>query len=264
MKRLLTALLCAVAPVAALADDFDGVIRATVLPGWRMENGDHMAGLRLELAPGWKTYWRSPGDAGIPPAFDWAGSRNLRAVDVAWPSPEVFWQSGMRSVGYTQEVILPLRVDLAQARRDARINATVDIGVCKDVCLPERLHIRADLPASTRAPDARIAAALADLPFTGEDVGATDVTCSVSAADRGIGLTVSAHLPQATGREDTVIEFADPALWVAEPKTSLENGRLVARTRVMHTSSAGFALDRSTMTLTVLGGAVPVEITGCR
>ena len=72
----------------AISDYLDEVVSASVLTGWRMENGHHMAALRITLAPGWKTYWRAPGEAGIPPRFDWTGSDNLSAVTVHWPDGE--------------------------------------------------------------------------------------------------------------------------------------------------------------------------------
>ena len=254
-------------PAMASADRYSDMVTATLLPGWRLPGGDHMAALHLELAPGWKTYWRSPGDAGIPPSFDWNGSGNTRGVAVQWPSPEVFWQSGMRSVGYANEVVLPLRVRLRNGTRDARLGAVIDIGVCKDVCLPRRLKVKAMLPAGVTQPDPRIAAAMADLPFGARDAGVRSVECRIAPPDQGsghgLGFSVSLDLPGATGREETVIEFPDPELWVADPKTSLRNGRLVAETRVTHMSQAAFALDRSAMTITVIGGAMPVEVRGC-
>jgi hypothetical protein len=101
------------------------------------------------------------------------------------------------------------------------------------------------------------------VPFGRGDAGVTSVTCTVSATPKGIGLNVALTLPGATGNEETVIEFADPELWVAEPQTSLRGGQLVAETRVTHLSRSAFALDRSEMVLTVLGGRMPVEVRGC-
>ena len=109
LSGLLLALGTSLAAVTAQAQSFDRVVQAEVLPGWRTENGDHMAALRITLNPGWKTYWRAPGDAGIPPLLDWSGSGNLESAEVTWPTPEVFSQNGMRSIGYTEELVLPVR-----------------------------------------------------------------------------------------------------------------------------------------------------------
>ena len=69
-----------------------------------------MAGVRIALDKGWKTYWRSPGDAGIPPSLNFADSQNVARVTVHWPTPEIFDQNGLRSVGYDDELILPLEI----------------------------------------------------------------------------------------------------------------------------------------------------------
>lgn len=261
MKRL--AFLLLTLPVAAAAESYADMVTAELRPGWRLPDGSHMAALHLHLAPGWKTYWRTPGDAGIPPEFRWRGARNTRGVTVEWPAPMVFWQSGMRSVGYAGEVVLPLRVALRNGTRDARLGGTVEIGICKDVCIPRRLRLSADLPADVTRVDPVIAAALADLPFGPEDAGVRDVRCSLSAQSGSVGLRVEIDMPPGTGKEETVIELPDPNLWVADPETGWQGGKLVAQTQVSHMTGAAFALDRSDMTITVLGGAMPVEIEGC-
>ncbi|MCX8508161.1 MAG: protein-disulfide reductase DsbD family protein, partial [Rhodobacteraceae bacterium] len=75
---LLSAVLALAAPLAQAQPVPDNLLKAEILPGWRTESGSQMAALRLTMAPGWKTYWRAPGDAGIPPRFDWTGSANLK------------------------------------------------------------------------------------------------------------------------------------------------------------------------------------------
>ncbi|MGP6087227.1 protein-disulfide reductase DsbD domain-containing protein [Antarctobacter jejuensis] len=263
MKRLLLITLLALAPLSATAGDFDDVIQADLLPGWRLPNGDHMAALRMRLAPGWKTYWRTPGDAGIPPQFDWRGAQNTRAVGVHWPAPEVSWQEGMRSIVYKNEVILPLRVTLKNGTRDARLGGVIEIGICKDVCMPHRVRVSAQLPADQKKPDPAIAAALADLPFGAGDAGVSAVSCRIAPAAKGMDLRVSIDMPRGTGREETVIETSDPNLWVADPETSWQGGQLVSSTLIRHSSGGTFALDRSTLRITILGGRMPVELTGC-
>ncbi|HXU58283.1 MAG TPA: protein-disulfide reductase DsbD domain-containing protein, partial [Verrucomicrobiae bacterium] len=65
-------------------------------------------GLQFQLAPGWKTYWRSPGDAGIPASLDWTGSTNLAGADMAWPVPRRFTLFGLDTFGYEDEVVFPI------------------------------------------------------------------------------------------------------------------------------------------------------------
>ncbi|KUF09745.1 protein-disulfide reductase DsbD domain-containing protein [Pseudoponticoccus marisrubri] len=264
MTRILALLLGLAVPGTALSGPYDDVISAELRPGWRLPDGDHMAALHMVLAPGWKTYWRSPGEAGIPPVFDWSGARNTGAVRVQWPAPDVFWQSGMRSVGYRDEVVLPLRVSLKNSSRDARLAGVVDIGICHDVCMPHRLQVEAVLPADATRPDPVIAASLADLPFGREDGGVSAMRCRVSpASDGGLAVRVELDMPRGTGREETVIEFPDPQLWVTEPQTYWQDGDLVAEAHVSHASGGAFALSRGALQVTVLNGRLPLEIRGC-
>ena len=107
---LLSALVAMTLGSNAVAQNFDDIIDASLITGWRQADGSHMAGIRLKLENGWHTYWRAPGDAGIPPTFDMAGSRNFKAAQVIWPRPEVYEQNGLRSIVYHDQVILPLQI----------------------------------------------------------------------------------------------------------------------------------------------------------
>src|SRR6201747_2580994 len=70
-----------------------------------------LGGIAFQLQPGWKTYWRTPGDSGVPPRFDFSKSENVEAVTVLWPGPTKFDDgAGGHSLGYKQQVVLPLRI----------------------------------------------------------------------------------------------------------------------------------------------------------
>lgn len=262
MKRIFALLVLLCWPAFAAAQSFDDVIQAEIRPGWRMANGDHMAALHLKLAPGWKTYWRAPGDAGIPPLFDWNGSRGMRSVAVHWPTPNVFWQSGMRSVGYQNEVVLPLQIASKVAGGDMKLRGVIDIGICKDVCLPHRVRVDAVLPASASKPDGRIAAALADAPISAAEAGVRAVRCRIEPHANGLTLRTEIAMPRASQAE-TVIEAADPKVWVAEPKSHWKQGHLISETQLRHVDGGSFAINRSGIRITILKGRWAVDIQGC-
>lgn len=102
-------------------------------------------GLEIALEPGWKTYWRAPGDAGIPPSVDWSKSRGVAAFDLRFPAPTRFGEEGVRSIGYTAPVILPIDVELSDPRRPASLDLEVQIGICHDICVPVFAHLDATL-----------------------------------------------------------------------------------------------------------------------
>lgn len=265
LKNTSLALLAALAmPLPAIAQNFDDILDAGLLTGWRQADGSHMAAVRLTLKQGWHTYWRAPGDAGIPPLFDLSGSGNFKAADVIWPRPKVYTDNGLRSIVYYDQVILPLRVAPQAKGKDIALNATIEIGICKEICVPQTLNVSATLPASARKRDPRIAAALADRPFTGKQAGAANVRCQISPAPDGIKLTTSLTLPRVGKAEALVIETDNPLLWIAAPEVTRSGNTLTATTEIQHVEGAPFMLNRSGIRITVLGESRAVDIKGCK
>jgi DsbC/DsbD-like thiol-disulfide interchange protein len=263
MIRRLTTLIAALAAVPALANPYDAHVSARLLPGWQQADGSHVAALEVTLSDGWKTYWRAPGDAGVPPVFSWSGSRNVHSVQVIWPRPEVFYQNGMRSIGYSKRMVLPLRIEPRGNGGQMRLDGDIQIGICSDVCVPMTLSLDAvQLPDQGRR-DPAIAAALADRPYSGREVGLRDVSCAVEPGPKKMRLRAEIDMPAIGGTEHVVFETSNPAIWVAEAKTRREGNRLIAETELMQMNGQPFALDRSGLRLTVLGADRAVDIQGC-
>lgn len=256
----LAALLLPALPARATTQD--DVLQASVMTGWQTEHGTQMVALRLDLAPGWKTYWRAPGDAGIPPEFDWSGSRNLRALRIHWPAPTVFDTAGYTTIGYRDRLILPVEIEPVDPARPVELSAVIDLGICRDICLPASLALTAVINPPG-APDAAISAALAARPKTGREAGLTAITCTVEPIADGLRLTAVLALPPQGGDETVAIESADRSVWVSEATARRDGGRLTAVTDLVPTSGAPFALDRSGLTVTVISDRGAVEVRGC-
>jgi DsbC/DsbD-like thiol-disulfide interchange protein len=94
------------------------------------------AGIQLELNKGWKTYWRNPGDAGLPPSFDWSGSGNLKSAQVLWPAPERIADPFGSTIGYHNEVVFPVAVEPKEQGRPVDLKLELSFAVCKDICAP--------------------------------------------------------------------------------------------------------------------------------
>ncbi len=116
-----------------------------LLDGGLRDDGTYLAGLEIDLDPGWKTYWRMPGKGGLPPGFDWSGSENVASVEVLWPAPLRLEDAYGDSIGYTQRVILPLEVEPTDADEMVRLSVTGLIGVCEKVCVPLDVDLTATL-----------------------------------------------------------------------------------------------------------------------
>ena len=124
------------------------------------------AGVELKLRPGWKTYWRYPGDSGVPPRFDFARSENVRDVTVLWPAPKRFSDGSGMSIGYAEAVVFPLRITPADERKPVVLRVDLDYGVCEKLCVP--VDAKLELALSTRATthDATLAASEARVPVS--------------------------------------------------------------------------------------------------
>jgi DsbC/DsbD-like thiol-disulfide interchange protein len=95
------------------------------------------AGIDVVLEEGWKTYWRVPGEAGIPPSFDWTGSKNAKSIEVLWPVPHRFNDVAGEAIGYKGRVVFPVRV-MAESGAAPQLQLSMFFGVCKEICIPAR------------------------------------------------------------------------------------------------------------------------------
>lgn len=249
------------APRAALANA--DMVDARILTGWREQDGRHVAALHLTLKNGWKTYWRAPGDAGIPPQFDWRTSDNLAGVQVTWPAPRAIDQGGLRTIGYADSMTLPLTLSPKNPGQPIVLAGEVEIGVCKDVCVPVTLQVSQRLQAHASQRDPRIVAAMASRPYSASEAGVTRVACALSPIEGGLRLRAEVDLPNTGGHEIAVIETSNPAIWVSQADTKRQSGRLVAVSDMYHVDGAAFALDRSKLRITVVGENHSVDIRGC-
>ncbi len=123
----------------------------------RAADGSLRAGIEIRLEPGWKTYWTNPGASGMAPRFDWSGSENLADARVLWPAPKSFMDGKSESAGYSGTVVLPVVVRPREAGKQVDLKLTLDIGLCKELCVPARAELA--LPVSGSGPVDALAAA---------------------------------------------------------------------------------------------------------
>jgi DsbC/DsbD-like thiol-disulfide interchange protein len=123
--------------VAADTSAWDGDQRAAVrLIAGAQRGAVHRAGIEIRLAPGWKTYWRYPGDSGIPPRFDFSNSTNVKSVTVRYPAPHRLTDESGTSIGYKQGVVFPLDILPQNAAQPVMLVVKADYAVCEKICIP--------------------------------------------------------------------------------------------------------------------------------
>jgi suppressor for copper-sensitivity B len=131
-------------------------------------------GLHFRMKDGWKVYWRSAGDAGYPPKLDWSASENIDSAAMSWPAPERFQILGFNTLGYRDEVVLPLDVKLKQPGVPTAARVTVDYLTCKEICIPIMEELALTLPTGQASPSPEahlISRFAARVPGSGDGVG---------------------------------------------------------------------------------------------
>jgi DsbC/DsbD-like thiol-disulfide interchange protein len=195
---------------------------AMALIGGGREAGVLLGGIAIRLDPGWKTYWRTPGDSGVPPRFDFSASDNIAAVTVLWPVPKQFPDgAGGISFGYQNEIVLPLRIVASAPDKPVTLRAQIDYAVCEKLCLPVAAKAELVLPASETPANPRLTTALARVPKHAT-IAATD-PLGVRAVKRD-GATVTVDVAAPPG-DDVVLFVEGPT-----PEWALPPPKLVATT----------------------------------
>jgi suppressor for copper-sensitivity B len=110
-------------------------------------------GLHVRLGKGWHTYWRSAGDAGAPPEFDWSGSRNVAAETIEWPAPHRYSDAGIDTFGYADEILLPIKLRLQDPQLPAHVALKLALYVCGTICTRNDLSYEADIAPGARFDD---------------------------------------------------------------------------------------------------------------
>jgi DsbC/DsbD-like thiol-disulfide interchange protein len=186
-----------------------------------------LGGIAFQLQPGWKTYWRTPGDSGVPPRFDFSKSDNVEAVTVLWPAPLMFDDgAGGHAMGYHDKIVLPLRIVVKNADKPVTLRAEINYAVCNKICIPVEANSELPFTSVASTEDNALFAALdtvpkpatvgAPNPLTVRDVkreGPTDVVVDVVAPDsREVNLFVEGPTPDWALPIPTLREHGPPGV----------------------------------------------------
>ena len=258
--RILSAAMLALMalPVTAKEPMAHEAAQIDLMPGWQTPGGQRMMAVRIRLAPGWHTYWRAPGDAGIPPQLNWTASENIADAKFHWPIPKLFSQNGMRYVGYDDDVILPLEIS---PRSDGviHLDATLDIGVCDDICVPLHAQLKAEIaPSAVGQGVADIRAALKDVPR-----GVSGAECDIAPIDDGVRITARLATGALGTDEFAVMELPDKLIWISEAEVTRAGPTLSVSSDFVPENAQPFFVDRQSVSITVFGGGKAVEAKGC-
>lgn len=187
-----------------------------------------LAGVEIGLDPGWKTYWRNPGDAGgVPPVVDWSSSENLNTGDLLFPAPHRFSDGSGDGVGYKGSVLFPTRMQKIDPKKPAKLVAAIMYGVCSDICIPVETKLELKVPAGGEEAaevSERLAAALAAVPGPAVKGGLVEIGKPlIDMAEAGPAITIRVHFPKGSKARDLFVETIDQS-FLPQPKQVAEAG----------------------------------------
>ena len=185
-----------------------------------------LGGIAFQLQDGWKTYWRTPGDSGVPPRFDFSKSDNVDAVTVMWPAPRQFDDgAGGTSLGYKHQVVLPLRIVAKNPDKPLVLRADINYAVCEKLCVPVEAKAELAFASVASTEDAALSEALNAVPkpasigdatpFTIRDVkrDGNNVLVDVAAPEsRDLSLFVEGPTPDWALPVPKLVEHAPPGM----------------------------------------------------
>lgn len=222
------------------------------------------AAIAIDLPEGWKTYWRVPGDAGIPPSIETGASKGVTAPVVRFPAPERFDEAGLTAIGYTRSVVLPVDATLLDPARPGTLDVTVMIGLCHDICVPFETRLTATIDPSRAVDPAtatRIAAARARVPEAHRAGLVPAVTgARVEAGAKGPEVVVDVAMPEgAATPRDLFVEGPGPDWALPVPERRGPAGARETWVFAVDGVPTGAKIAGSALTFTIVAGTRAVE-----
>ena len=240
-----------------------GLKSVDIIRGWRQSDDIHIAAINIKLEDGWKTYWRVPGIGGIAPMLNWEKSKNIKNISQIWPTPNIYNEYGLQTIGYKDELLLPLQIQPIDKKQPIHLSITIDFGICSDVCVPIQTSVEEKLPERTSFGKKNILDTLEKTILSGNKSLFKIVKCNIIPIKDGF--EVNAFFEGLTSFDkDTlgVVEYPVKQNGWINQKASLVSGNQLNVHATVYNKSIHF-IDRSDLTLTIFTKNKAFEFGGC-
>lgn len=240
-----------------------GLKSVDIIRGWRQSDDIHIAAINIKLEDGWKTYWRVPGIGGIAPILNWDKSKNIKNISQIWPTPNIYNEYGLQTIGYKDELLLPLQIQPIDKKQPIHLSVTIDFGICSDVCVPIQTTVEKRLPERTSIGKKNILDTLEKAILSGKKSPFKIVKCNIVPIKDGF--EVNAFFEGlASFDKDTlgVVEYPVKQNGWINQKASLISSNQLSVHAIVYNKSIHF-IDRSDLTLTIFTKNKAFEFDGC-
>jgi suppressor for copper-sensitivity B len=215
-------------------------------------------GLQFKMKKGWKIYWRSPGESGLPPSADWSSAKNFQDAKMSWPAPSRFTIFGLETFGYKDEVVFPISAVVTEPGKPVQIRAALRYLTCNDICVPYDVSLALDLPEgpATAGREADLIAKYVKLT-PGDGNGLSIEQAVLSLRDKAVVLSAEAKSLSRFSAPDLFVEGAENAVFGRPKVTFADQGRRAfIEVAALGATAADFKNAELTLTLVDEGRAL--------
>ena len=241
----------------------NGFVSAKITDGLILKDQKPIFGLEINLEKNWKTYWRLPGKIGLKPIFNFNKSENIISAEIIWPTPIIFGDPDLWSIGYKESVTLPIKITPIDNSKPIRLEIEAYIGICEDVCIPYAFDISHSAVSGQNQDNHKILGAILSAPIKSNETGIQLPECVI----RNDELTLKFNQKNVhRGLENIdlfVIEVGSSVFFVKSKKSNIFNDRIVVSTEKDLKQELPKVISRDKIRTTIIGSNQSLEFLGC-
>ena len=241
----------------------NGLVSAKITDGWIEKDQKLIFGLKIDLNKNWKTYWRLPGNAGLKPLFTFDKSENVFAAKIMWPSPIIFGEDNLWSIGYKDSVLLPLEVTPIDTSKPIKLEIQADIGLCEDVCIPVTLNVSYFATPGQNQENYEILGAILSEPIKSDDIGFQPPQCIIKNGELIMEFNEKNVKTGIENIELFVIEVGSSVFYVNSQKAYVFDDRITVSTKNSVETELPGVISRERIKTTIIGSNQSLEFVGC-
>ena len=241
----------------------NGLVSAKITDGWIEKDQKLIFGLKIDLDKNWKTYWRLPGNAGLEPLFTFDKSENVLEAKIMWPSPIIFGEENLWSIGYKDSVLLPLEITPIDNSKPIKLEIQADIGLCEDVCIPVTLNVSYFATPGQNQENYEILGAILSEPIKSDDIGFKLPHCIIKNGELIMEFNQKNVNTGVENIELFVIEVGSSVFYVNSKKAYVFDDRITVSTKNSAETELPGLISRETIKTTIIGSNQSIEFVGC-
>ena len=241
--------------------------RIQFLKAWDTRDGAFQYSLLIELKNNWKTYWKYPGNSGFTPKFQLISSKNLKDFSVSWPAPEVFYEGETKIYGFQKKLHLPIKVYPKNSGNDLNFDLRLDIGFCKDICIPETVYIKSvSAKPASKLQNEELLSYIRKVPIKLEN-SENYFSCKVQQDEGKLILIARFNSKFFKGKKhikDVIFNYRGEEIWFSNKNQKSEKGTQIFNITLNHINEQSILLNKSKIEVTILTQDNGFILDGCR